>query len=69
MPVSRQAVTKHLQVLEGVGLLRSRRTGREVLYVVRPEALARQARWLDDVAAAWERRLASVKAAAEKGAG
>jgi len=69
LPMSRQAVTKHLRVLEGAGLLRTRRTGREVHYVVRPDALARQARWLDDVAAAWDRRLAGVKAAAEKGAG
>jgi DNA-binding transcriptional ArsR family regulator len=67
LPVSRQAVTKHLRVLEGAGLLRTRRTGREVLYLVRPDALARQARWLDDVAAVWERRLKGVKAAAEKG--
>lgn len=68
LPVTRQAVTKHLRVLEEAGLLRSRRTGREVLYVVRPDALTRQARWLEDVAAAWDRRLADVKAAAEKGA-
>jgi DNA-binding transcriptional ArsR family regulator len=69
LPVTRQAVTKHLRVLEGAGLLRTRRTGREVLYVVRPDALVRQARWLDDVAAAWDRRLAGVKASAEKGVG
>lgn len=54
--------------LEGAGLLRSHRTGRELLYVVRPDALARQARRLDDIAATWERRLAGVKAA-EKDAG
>jgi DNA-binding transcriptional ArsR family regulator len=69
LPVSRQAVTKHLRVLEGAGLLRTRRTGREVLYLVRPDALARQARWLDDLAAVWERRLEGVKAAAERGSG
>ena len=68
LPVSRQAVTKHLRVLEGAGLLLTRRTGREVHYLVRPDALARQARWLDDVAAAWDRRLADLKAIAEKGA-
>lgn len=69
LPVSRQAVTKHLRVLEGAGLLRTRRTGREVLYLVRPDALARQARWLDDIAAVWERRLAGLKATAEKEGG
>jgi len=37
--------------------------------LTRPDARARQARWLDDIAAVWERRLASVKAAAEKGDG
>ncbi|MGI9085687.1 MAG: ArsR/SmtB family transcription factor [Aeromicrobium sp.] len=69
MPVTRQAVTKHLRVLEGAGLLQSRRSGRQVLYLVRPDALERQARWLADVAGTWERRLAGVRAAAEKGAG
>lgn len=69
LSVTRQAVMKHLRVLEGAGLLQSRRSGREVHYLIRSDALALQARWLDDIAAAWDRRLADVKAAAEKGGG
>jgi DNA-binding transcriptional ArsR family regulator len=63
--ITRQAVTKHLRVLERAGLVEARRTGREVLYEVRPRELERSARWLDDVAAGWERRLAAIKDAAE----
>lgn len=65
LPVSRQAVTKHLQVLEDARLVRCGRAGREVLYQVRPEPLTASARWLADLAATWERRLAAIKREAE----
>lgn len=38
--MTRQAVTKHLQVLERAGLVRSARAGRETQFAARPEALA-----------------------------
>jgi hypothetical protein len=63
--VSRQAVIKHLHVLEDVGLVIGGRAGREVLYQVRPEPLDISARWLADRAAAWDRRLAAIKRVAE----
>ncbi|HET9015718.1 MAG TPA: metalloregulator ArsR/SmtB family transcription factor [Thermomicrobiaceae bacterium] len=65
LPVSRQAVMKHLRVLAGAGLVDGGRAGREVLYRVRPEPLDESARWLADLAATWDRRLAALKRAAE----
>lgn len=65
LPVSRQAVIKHLHVLEDVSLVTRGRAGREVLYQVRPEPLGVSARWLAERAAAWDRRLATIKRAAE----
>ena len=67
MPVSRVAVVKHLAVLNRAGLVRSRRRGREVRYVVRPERLEATARWLAGIAAEWDARLLSIKRLAESG--
>lgn len=64
--VTRQAVVKHLRVLERAGLVASRREGRQVVYDVRPEGLEVPAQWLDEVAAAWDRRLSAIKQAAEE---
>jgi DNA-binding transcriptional ArsR family regulator len=69
LPVSRQAVVKHLQVLETAGLVEGTREGREVLYSVRPASLGASARWLAELSAAWDRRLAALKRAAEALAG
>ena len=65
LPVSRQAVVKHLQVLETAGLVERVRVGREVLYAAHPDPLDASARWLADLSAAWGRRLNALKHAAE----
>ncbi len=65
LPVSRQAVVKHLRVLEEAGLVSGTRVGREVLYRVRPQRLDASARWLSELAATWDRRLGALKRAAE----
>ncbi len=65
LPVSRPAVIKHLGVLDRAGLVRRRRAGREVRYRVEPERLDATARQMAAVAAAWDRRLAALKALAE----
>jgi len=65
LPVSRQAVVKHLQVLEAAGLVAGERAGREVRYAVRRAPLDASARWLSDLAATWDRRLLALKQAAE----
>lgn len=65
LPVTRQAVVKHLTVLEAVGLVTARRAGREVLYTARPDRLATAARWMAELADAWDTRLAAIKRIAE----
>jgi DNA-binding transcriptional ArsR family regulator len=68
LPVTRQAVAKHLAVLDRAGLVEGRRQGREVRYAVRPERLDAATRWLAEVAAQWDRRLATIKRLAEAAA-
>jgi DNA-binding transcriptional ArsR family regulator len=65
LPVTRQAVAKHLVVLDRVGLVAGRRQGREVRYAVRPERLDDAAEAMAAVAAQWDRRLAAIKRLAE----
>ncbi|MFI6334813.1 ArsR/SmtB family transcription factor [Streptomyces sp. NPDC050535] len=65
LPVSRQAVVKHLAVLDAAGLVSGGRVGREVRYAVRPAALNATARWMVGLAADWDRRLANIKRVAE----
>ncbi len=67
LPVSRQAVVKHLAVLAGAGLVTGTRVGREVRYTVRPDALTATALWMSELASRWDRRLAAVKRLAEDG--
>ena len=61
LPVSRQAVVKHLAVLRDAGLVRNRRAGREARYELEPEPLSDAARWITEVDAQWDRRLARLK--------
>jgi DNA-binding transcriptional ArsR family regulator len=65
LPVTRQAVAKHLVVLDRAGLVEGRRRGREVRYAVRPERLDVAARSLAEVAAEWDERLHAIKRIAE----
>jgi ArsR family transcriptional regulator, cadmium/lead-responsive transcriptional repressor len=65
LPVTRQAVAKHLLVLDRAGLVQGRRRGREMRYAVRPERLDVAARSMARVAAEWDMRLAAIKRIAE----
>jgi DNA-binding transcriptional ArsR family regulator len=65
LPVSRQAVVKHLAVLDAAGLVAGGRSGREVRYSVRSQRLDAAARWMAGLAADWDRRLESVRRTAE----
>jgi DNA-binding transcriptional ArsR family regulator len=65
LPVTRQAVAKHLAVLGRAGLVDGRRDGREVLYAVRPDRLDEVSRAMARVAAGWDQRLAAIKRLAE----
>lgn len=66
LPVSRQAVVKHLQLLEQAGLVSGGRSGREVLYQVETDSLEASALWMADLAATWDRRLTALKRVAER---
>ncbi len=59
--ITRQAVSKHLAVLEQAGLVQVERIGREARYQVVPGSLDPAAAWLDRVGAAWDRRLALLR--------
>ena len=65
LPVSRQAIAKHLAVLHGAGLVDSARVGRELRYRVLGAELSATARRLDAIGAEWDRRLAIIKQIAE----
>ena len=65
LPFTRQAVAKHLAVLDKVGLVESNRKGREVRYSIHPEHLDRAVRAMAKVAARWDARLETIKLLAE----
>ena len=65
VPFSRQAVCKHLVVLEETGLVVRRKQGREVLFQVEPDRLDQAAQAMATLAAQWERRLERIKHLAE----
>jgi len=64
--LTRQAITKHLRVLEGAGVARSMRAGRENLFALRPEPLKEAQDYLERVSGQWDRVLARLKAHVEK---
>jgi DNA-binding transcriptional ArsR family regulator len=66
LPVSRQAVVKHLAVLDRAGLVGGSRRGREMRYAVRPQRLSATAHWMATLAARWDARLAALKDLAER---
>lgn len=63
--ITRQAVTKHLNVRSDVGLLRSTRQGCERVWELTPEHLDRARRYLDMVSQQWDETLARLKFSAE----
>ena len=65
VPFSRQAVSKHLVVLEQAGLISRRKHGREVLYQVDAERLDQATRAMAELASQWDRRLNTIKRLAE----
>jgi DNA-binding transcriptional ArsR family regulator len=58
LPMTRQAVAKHLNALSGAGLVQSRREGRETRYTLTPAPLAEAIEWMTAVGAQWDDRLA-----------
>lgn len=68
LPISRQAVVKHLACLDRARLVRSYRQGREVRYSVQPGRLAAAAQSIEAIAAGWDNTLAALKRYAESDA-
>jgi DNA-binding transcriptional ArsR family regulator len=68
LPLTRQAVAKHLAVLARAGLVAGRREGREIRFAVRPERLDEATRAMSGQAARWDRRLRTIKRLAESSA-
>lgn len=61
MPISRQAVCKHLDLLADAGLVSSRRHGRAVVYRLTPEPFTEAVSWMTQVGAAWDDRLEALR--------
>jgi len=57
LPVTRQAVSKHLAALGEAGLVESERAGRETRYRLTPGPLGQAMDWMADVGASWDARL------------
>jgi len=57
LPMTRQAVAKHLSALSGAGLVTARREGRETRYTLTPAPLAEAMEWMAEVGAQWDERL------------
>ncbi|AKF03514.1 ArsR/SmtB family transcription factor [Sandaracinus amylolyticus] len=64
--VTRQAISKHLLVLETAGLVRSARQGRESVYELHPRELETARRALDRISAAWDDALDRLAAHVER---
>lgn len=65
LPITRQAVAKHLVVLDRAGLVHGESVGRERRYVIDEAQFARAVAQLGAVGEAWDRRLARIKQIAE----
>jgi DNA-binding transcriptional ArsR family regulator len=64
--LTRQAVTKHLRVLEKAGLMRCSRRGRESLFALDPEPVKELEAYLSSVSRQWDEALGRLKAFVEK---
>ncbi len=65
LPLTRQAIAKHLLVLERTGLVTTTKVGRELRYTVDPDRVAEASALLRDAGSRWDRRLAAIKQLAE----
>ncbi len=66
--VTRQAITKHLHVLEQAGVVAGERAGREIRYSYRPDRMVALGEYLEMIAAQWDQALGRLKAFIEDSA-
>jgi DNA-binding transcriptional ArsR family regulator len=66
IPVTRQAASKHLALLESAGLVSSARRGRERVWTVRTEPLARASDYLDQLSRRWDAAVERLRAFVEE---
>jgi DNA-binding transcriptional ArsR family regulator len=64
--LTRQAITKHLRVLQGAGIVSSVRAGRENLFALRPEPLREIQSYLDQISSQWADALQRLKSFVEE---
>ena len=64
-PITRQAILKHLMILEDAGLVAVYQQGREKRYTLTPEPLADLDQWVEALNATWEARLLRLKSFVE----
>jgi len=64
--LTRQAITKHLRVLEGAGVVQSAHVGRESLFELRPEPLKDVRAYLERVSGQWDQALTRHKSFVER---
>ena len=69
LPISRQAVAKHLTALSHAGLLDRERSGRDVRYHVTPAPLSDAVSWIADVGGQWDERLGRLAALSQASTG
>jgi ArsR family transcriptional regulator, cadmium/lead-responsive transcriptional repressor len=67
LPVTRQAVAKHLGALRDAGLVEATRAGRETRYRLTPQPLGDAVSWIERVGAQWDARLAALRRAVTGG--
>jgi DNA-binding transcriptional ArsR family regulator len=65
-PITRQAITKHLEALESVGLVNGAKRGRERLWQVDPQQIAMARRFLDGISQQWDEAFERLRAHVEE---
>lgn len=69
LPITRQAVAKHLVVLQDAGLVAARRAGRETRFSPTPAPMSEAIDWMASLGARWDDRLAALQRAAARRSG
>jgi DNA-binding transcriptional ArsR family regulator len=65
LPMTRQAIAKHLSALRGAELVTAKRVGRETRYELRPQPLDEAVGWIQTVSAEWDGRLGALRRSVE----